>query len=39
MDSGIQFSDLLAYTESEHAKWKQFFTQHPEALVIAHTKV
>lgn len=32
MDSGVQFSDLLAYTESEHAKWKQFFVLHPEAL-------
>jgi uncharacterized damage-inducible protein DinB len=32
MDDGIRFSDLLAYTELEHAQWKQFFTQHPEAL-------
>jgi len=32
METGVQFSDLLAYTELEHAKWKQFFTQHREAL-------
>lgn len=32
MDDGVRFADLLAYTEIEHAKWKQFFTQHPEAL-------
>jgi uncharacterized damage-inducible protein DinB len=32
MDSGIPFSDLMAYTESEHAKWKQFFVLHPRAL-------
>jgi uncharacterized damage-inducible protein DinB len=32
MHDGIQFSDLLAYTEAEHARWKQFFAQHPGAL-------
>jgi uncharacterized damage-inducible protein DinB len=32
MSEGIQFSELLAYTELEHSRWKQFFTQHPEAL-------
>ena len=32
MDDGIRFLDLLAYTEIEHAKWKQFFVMHPQAL-------
>jgi uncharacterized damage-inducible protein DinB len=32
MSEGIQFSELLDYTELEHGRWKQFFMQHPEAL-------
>ena len=32
MDDGIRFSDLLAYTDAEHAKWRQFFVLHPQAL-------
>lgn len=32
MNEGIQFSDLLAYTDAEHARWKEFFVKHPEAL-------
>lgn len=32
MDDGIRFEVLLAYTEAEHAKWRQFFVLQPEAL-------
>jgi uncharacterized damage-inducible protein DinB len=32
MKSGIQFEELLAYTEEENRRWKEFFTQNPEAL-------
>jgi uncharacterized damage-inducible protein DinB len=32
MKAGIQFEELLAYTEEENRRWKDFFTRHPEAL-------
>jgi uncharacterized damage-inducible protein DinB len=32
MSEGIGFLELLAYTAAEHARWKEFFVQHPEAL-------
>jgi hypothetical protein len=30
--AGIQFDELLAYTEEENQRWQQFFARHPEAL-------
>jgi len=32
MNQGIEFAELLAYTEEENGRWKQFFARHPEAL-------
>lgn len=32
MKDGIQFSELLDYTEEETRRWKQSFARHPEAL-------
>ncbi|SRR5579871_269180 len=32
MQNGIQFSELLDYTQQESGRWKQFFAKHPEAL-------
>lgn len=32
MKAGIQFDELLAYTEEENQRWQQFFARHPEAL-------
>ena len=32
MKAGIQFEELLAYTEEESHRWKQFFVTHPQAL-------
>jgi uncharacterized damage-inducible protein DinB len=32
MDPGIQFTELLAYTEAETKRWKEWFAAHPEAL-------
>lgn len=34
MDGGIQFAELLDYTEEEAQRWKQFFAAHPEALAL-----
>lgn len=35
MTDGIQFSELLDYTEEESERWKQFFSRHPEALDLS----
>jgi uncharacterized damage-inducible protein DinB len=32
MDSSITLSELLAYSNEERAKWRQWFLQHPEAM-------
>ena len=32
MVDGISFSELLAYSDEETRRWKQFFERHPEAL-------
>lgn len=32
MTDGIEFAELLAYTDEETARWKQWFHRHPEAL-------
>jgi len=32
VNEGIRFSELLAYTEQETARWKAWFQAHPEAL-------
>ena len=32
MMDGIQFAEFLNYTEEEAKRWREFFTQHPEAL-------
>ena len=32
MTAGIQFEELLAYTEEESLRWKEFFVAHPQAL-------
>ena len=34
MSAGIQFEELLAYTDEESRRWKQFFGSHPEALEL-----
>ena len=31
---GISFADLLAYTDDETRRWKEFFRQHPAALDV-----
>jgi len=32
VNAGIQFEELLAYTEEESRRWKQFLRTHPQAL-------
>ena len=32
MSAGIHFEELLAYTEEESLRWKQFFRAYPQAL-------
>jgi len=32
MDSGVSFSELLAFTAEENRRWKKWFTEHPQAL-------
>ena len=32
MDDGIRFAELLAYTEAENRRWREWFRAHPEAL-------
>lgn len=32
MRKGIEFSELLAYTEQETERWREFFSHHPAAL-------
>jgi len=32
MNDGIQFAELLEYTEEETRRWKEFFIRHPETL-------
>lgn len=32
MNDGIQFAELLAYTEEENERWKEFFARNPAAL-------
>ena len=34
MTAGIEFEELLAYTEEESQRWRQFFMTHPEALAL-----
>jgi len=34
MDSNISFSELLAYTEQENGRWKEWFLAHPSALEV-----
>ena len=32
MDSGVNFSELLAFTAEENRRWKRWFGEHPQAL-------
>lgn len=32
MDSGLSFSELLAFTAEENRRWKKWFLDHPQAL-------
>ena len=32
MDSGVSFSELLAFTAEENRRWKKWFGEHPQAL-------
>ena len=34
MNEGIQFAELLAYTQQETARWKAWFRDHMEALDV-----
>ncbi len=34
MEDGIRFSELLAYTEQENRRWKEWFREHPEAIAL-----
>jgi len=35
MTTGIDFNELLAYTEEENRRWKRWLSQHPEALAVS----
>jgi uncharacterized damage-inducible protein DinB len=35
MDSGLSFSELLAFTAEENRRWKKWFHDHPQALELA----
>jgi len=34
MDDGIRFTELLAYTEEENRRWKEWFRAHPQAITL-----
>ena len=34
MTTGIDFNELLAYTEEENRRWKRWLSQHPETLAV-----
>lgn len=34
MNEGITFAELLAYSNEENERWKDFFSRHPEALEL-----
>jgi len=34
MNDGIRFTELLAYTEEENRRWKEWFRKHPEAITL-----
>jgi len=33
--TGIDFHELLAYTEEENRRWKRWLQQHPESLTVS----
>ena len=35
MTTGLDFHELLAYTEEENRRWKRWLEQHPEALAVS----
>lgn len=35
MNAGVNFEELLAYTEEENQHWKRWLNQHPEALAVS----
>ena len=35
MTTGIDFHELLAYTEEENRRWKRWLQQHPESLTVS----
>ena len=35
MHAGVNFEELLAYTEEENQHWKRWLKQHPEALAVS----
>jgi uncharacterized damage-inducible protein DinB len=35
MNAGIDFNELLAYTDEENRNWKRWLEQHPEALAVS----
>lgn len=34
MTSGLEFRELLDYTEAENLRWREWLEQHPEALAV-----
>lgn len=35
MNPGVNFDELLAYTDDENQHWKRWLKQHPEALAVS----
>jgi uncharacterized damage-inducible protein DinB len=35
MNAGVDFNELLAYTDEENQHWKRWLKQHPEALAVS----
>jgi len=35
MNAGVNFEELLAYTDEENQHWKRWLKQHPEALAVS----
>ena len=35
MDSGLSFSELLAFTAEENRRWRKWFHEHPQARELA----
>lgn len=35
MNAGINFEELLQYTDAENQRWKKWFERHPESLAVS----